>query len=153
MASSHHGHANVMNRFILFLAAFLGLAFAQAPAFAVTLTANISLSTQTMTVMHRGAVVGHWPVSTARRGKVTPTGNWSAKWLSRYHKSSRYNNAPMPYSIFYNGNYAVHGTYQTKRLGRPASSGCVRLAPAHAKQLFALVKAEGLENTRIIIQH
>jgi lipoprotein-anchoring transpeptidase ErfK/SrfK len=153
MASSHHGHANVMSRFILFLAAFLGLAFAQAPAFAVTLTANISLSTQTMTVMHRGAVVGHWPVSTARRGKVTPTGNWSAKWLSRYHKSSRYNNAPMPYSIFYNGNYAVHGTYQTKRLGRPASSGCVRLAPAHAKQLFALVKAEGLENTRIIIQH
>ena len=153
MASSHHGHANVMGRFILFLAAFLGLAFAQTPAFAVTLTANISLSTQTMTVMHRGAVVGHWPVSTARRGKVTPTGNWSAKWLSRYHKSSRYNNAPMPYSIFYNGNYAVHGTYQTKRLGRPASSGCVRLAPAHAKQLFALVKAEGLENTRIIIQH
>jgi len=153
MASSHHGHANVMGRFILFLAAFLGLAFAQVPAFAVTLTANISLSTQTMTVMHRGAVVGHWPVSTARRGKVTPTGNWSAKWLSRYHKSSRYNNAPMPYSIFYNGNYAVHGTYQTKRLGRPASSGCVRLAPAHAKQLFALVKAEGLENTRIIIQH
>ena len=143
-----------MRRFHSFLAAFVGLALAHIPATsAATLTANVSISTQTITVMHRGAVVGHWPVSTARRGKVTPTGNWSAKWLSRYHKSSRYNNAPMPYSIFYNGNYAVHGTYQTKRLGRPASSGCVRLAPAHAKQLFALVKAEGLENTRIIIQH
>ena len=143
-----------MNRLIPFLAAFAVLALAQLPAAsAATITANISISTQTMTVMHRGAVIGRWPVSTARRGKVTPTGSWSAKWLSRYHKSSRYNNAPMPYSIFYNGNYAVHGTYQTKRLGRPASSGCVRLAPAHAKQLFALVKAEGLENTRIIIQH
>ena len=143
-----------MKTFISLIAASVALAILQVPAAsAATLTANVSISTQTMTVMHRGAVVGHWPVSTARRGKVTPTGNWSAKWLSRYHKSSRYNNAPMPYSIFYNGNYAVHGTYQTKRLGRPASSGCVRLAPAHAKQLFALVKAEGLENTRIIIQH
>ena len=106
-----------------------------------------------MTVMHRGAVVGHWPVSTARRGKVTPTGSWSAKWLSRYHKSSRYKGAPMPYSIFYNGNYAVHGTYQTKKLGRPASAGCVRLSPDHAAKLFSLVKAEGLANTRIIVTH
>ena len=105
-----------------------------------------------MTVVHRGTVIGRWPVSTARRGKVTPTGSWSAKWLSRHHRSSRYNNAPMPYSIFYNGNYAVHGTYQTKRLGRPASSGCVRLAPAHAAKLFSLAKAEGLANTRIIVR-
>jgi lipoprotein-anchoring transpeptidase ErfK/SrfK len=141
-----------MNRLIPFLAAFAVLALAQLPAAsAATITANISISTQTMTVMHRGTVIGRWPVSTARRGKVTPTGSWSAKWLSRYHKSSRYNNAPMPYSIFYNGNYAVHGTYQTKKLGRPASSGCVRLAPDHAAKLFSLVKAEGLENTRIII--
>jgi lipoprotein-anchoring transpeptidase ErfK/SrfK len=141
-----------MNRLIPFLAAFAVLALAQLPAAsAATITANISISTQTMTVMHRGTVIGRWPVSTARRGKVTPMGSWSAKWLSRYHKSSRYNNAPMPYSIFYNGNYAVHGTYQTKKLGRPASSGCVRLAPDHAAKLFSLVKAEGLENTRIII--
>lgn len=122
-------------------------------AFAATLTANVSLSTQTMTVIHRGRVIAHWPVSTARRGKITPTGSWSAKWLSRNHRSSRYNNAPMPYSIFYNGNYAVHGTYDTKRLGRPASSGCVRLAPANAAKLFALAKAEGLNNTRINVRY
>ena len=143
-----------MKRLLPFVAASLMLAFTQAPvAFAATLTANISISTQTMTVVHRGTVIGRWPVSTARRGKVTPTGSWSAKWLSRHHRSSRYNNAPMPYSIFYNGNYAVHGTYQTKRLGRPASSGCVRLAPAHAAKLFSLAKAEGLANTRIVIRH
>lgn len=143
-----------MKKFLPFLAASLGLALLQAPAvFAATLTANVSISTQTMTVMHRGEVIGRWPVSTARRGKVTPTGAWSAKWLSRYHKSSRYKGAPMPYSIFYNGNYAVHGTYQTKKLGRPASAGCVRLSPDHAAKLFSLVKAEGLENTRIIVRH
>jgi lipoprotein-anchoring transpeptidase ErfK/SrfK len=143
-----------MKRFISLVAASVALAILQVPAAsAVTLTANVSISTQTMTVMHRGAVIGRWPVSTARSGKVTPTGSWSAKWLSRYHKSSRYNGAPMPYSIFYNGNYAVHGTHQITKLGRPASAGCVRLSPDHAKQLFALVKAEGLENTRIIIRH
>jgi lipoprotein-anchoring transpeptidase ErfK/SrfK len=143
-----------MKRLLSFLATFVGLALAQIPAAsAATLTANISISNQTMTVMHRGAVIGHWPVSTARRGKVTPTGSWSAKWLARHHKSSRYGGAPMPYSIFYNGNYAVHGTYQLKKLGRPASAGCVRLSPDNAKKLFALVKAEGLENTRIIIRH
>ena len=79
--------------------------------------------------------------------------SWSAKWLSRNHRSSRYNNAPMPYSIFYNGNYAVHGTNQTSKLGRPASAGCVRLAPQHAAILFSLVKAEGLGNTRIVIRN
>jgi len=126
--------------------------FAQASvASAATLTANVSLSTQTMTVIHRGKVIGRWPVSTARRGKVTPTGAWTAKWLSRHHRSSRYNNAPMPYSIFYSGNYAVHGTNQISRLGRPASAGCIRLHPDNAAKLFALAQREGLKNTKIVV--
>ena len=119
---------------------------------AATIVAKVDISTQTMTVTHRGRVKYRWKVSTARAGKVTPSGAWSAKWLSRNHRSSRYNNAPMPYSIFYNGNFAVHGTYQTNKLGRPASAGCVRLAPDHAAKLFSLTKAEGLANTRIIIR-
>ncbi len=144
---------SVMNCLLRVMAVAAALLMAPYAAQAATITANVNISTQTMTVMHRGNVVGRWPVSTARRGKVTPTGSWTAKWLSRHHKSSRYNNAPMPYSIFYNGNYAVHGTNQTGKLGSPASAGCVRLAPAHAAILFSLVKAEGLENTRIIIRN
>ena len=105
-----------------------------------------------MTVTHRGKVKYRWKVSTARAGKVTPTGTWSAKWLSKNHKSSRYNNAPMPYSIFYSGNYAVHGTNQISRLGRPASAGCVRLHPENAAILFNLAQREGLKNTRIVVQ-
>ncbi len=141
-----------MRRIVATLAAFAALVHASA-ASAATLTANVSLSTQTMTVIHRGNVIGRWPVSTARSGKITPTGSWKAQWLSRNHRSSRYNNAPMPFSIFYNGNYAVHGTYQTKKLGRPASAGCVRVAPEHAATLYSLAKAEGLENTRIIVRN
>jgi lipoprotein-anchoring transpeptidase ErfK/SrfK len=140
-----------MKKLAWFLAVFVALAQMSA-ASAATLTANVSLSTQTMTVIHRGTVIGRWPVSTARRGKVTPTGSWSAKWFSRHHRSSRYGGAPMPYSIFYNGNYAVHGTYQTKRLGRPASAGCIRLSPSHAATLYSLARSEGLANTRIVVR-
>src|SRR5688572_3330126 len=140
-----------MKRIAIIFAAFALLSQASV-ATAATLTATVSLSSQTMTVTHRGKVIGRWPVSTARRGKVTPTGAWTAKWLSRHHRSSRYNNAPMPYSIFYNGNYAVHGTNQVSRLGRPASAGCVRLSPAHAAKLFSLARSEGLKNTRIVVR-
>lgn len=119
---------------------------------AATIVAKVDISTQTMTVTHRGRVKYRWKVSTARAGKVTPSGAWSAKWLSRNHRSSRYNNAPMPYSIFYSGNYAVHGTNQISRLGRPASAGCIRLHPDNARVLFELARREGLKNTRIVVQ-
>ena len=119
---------------------------------AASLVAKVDISTQTMTVIHRGQVKYRWPVSTARRGKVTPAGSWSAKWLSKNHRSSRYNNAPMPYSIFYNGNYAVHGTNQVSRLGRPASAGCIRLHTQNAAVLYRLAQQEGLKNTRIVVQ-
>ncbi|RIK83960.1 MAG: hypothetical protein DCC69_13305 [Hyphomicrobiales bacterium] len=135
--------------FALALALVIG---APAASQAATLVARVDISTQTMTVVHRGQVKYRWKVSTARRGKVTPAGSWTAKWLSRNHRSSRYNNAPMPYSIFYNGNYAIHGTNQIGRLGSPASAGCIRLHPDNAAVLYRLAQREGLKNTRIVVQ-
>ena len=125
---------------------------APAAAQAASLVASVDISTQTMTVIHNGKVKYRWPVSTARRGKVTPAGTWTAKWLSKNHRSSRYNNAPMPYAIFYSGNYAVHGTNQVGRLGRPASAGCVRLHTQNAAVLYRLAQQEGLKNTRIVVR-
>lgn len=120
------------------------------PAAAERVVARISISKQMMEVWHEGRKLFEWPVSTARRGKVTPIGQWKgAQYLSRNHRSSLYNNAPMPYAIFFNGNYAIHGTDQVRKLGRPASAGCVRLAPANAKILFNMVRAEGKENLRV----
>ena len=138
---------------------FAGMALALAvvltapvSASAASVVAKVDISTQTMTVTHRGKVKYRWKVSTARAGKVTPSGSWTAKWLSKNHRSSRYNNAPMPYSIFYSGNYAVHGTNQVSRLGRPASAGCVRLHTKNAAILYGLAQREGLRNVRIVVQ-
>ncbi|SIQ15918.1 L,D-transpeptidase catalytic domain [Rhizobium sp. RU20A] len=120
-------------------------------ASAANLVAKISLSSQTMTVTQNGVVTYRWKVSTARKGYVTPQGAWKAKWLSRNHRSRKYNNAPMPYAVFYNGGYAVHATFDLKRLGRPASHGCVRLHPDHAATFFSLARQNGLANTRIVV--
>ncbi len=128
----------------------LGSAGASAAA---SVVARVDISTQTMTVTQNGSVKYRWRVSTARSGKVTPTGSWSAKWLSRNHRSSRYNGAAMPYAIFYSGNFAVHGTNQVSRLGRPASAGCVRLDTGNAAKLYALTQQVGLKNVRIVVHH
>ena len=115
------------------------------------LVVKVDVSAQQMSVYQDGVKRYNWKVSTARRGKVTPRGRWKAKWLSRHHRSSRYNNAPMPHSIFYNGNFAVHGTNQIAKLGRPASAGCIRLHPENAAVLFGLTKSYGLENTYVSV--
>jgi hypothetical protein len=53
--------------------------------------------------------------------------------------------------VFFRGGFAIHGTNAVGRLGRPASHGCVRLAPGNAAKLFQLVKAHGASSTRIAI--
>lgn len=134
----------------LTVAALLVIACAHTAA-AERVLAMVSVRDQTMKVYHENRLLYEWPVSTAKAGKITPAGQYKPEFLSRHHRSKRYNNAPMPFAIFYSGNYAIHGTDQIKRLGRPASHGCVRLHPDNARILFQMVQAEGLENTRVVI--
>lgn len=137
---------------IFALGAFAALFMAVQPA-AASVVANVSLSGQTMTVIENGSVRYQWKVSTARKGYVTPRGTWTAKWLSKNHRSRKYDNAPMPFAVFYNGGYAVHATTDIKRLGRPASHGCIRLNRENAAAFFALANRYGLANTRINVSH
>ena len=84
-----------------------------------------------------------WPISSARSGFSTPGGSYAPTHLELMHYSKKYNMAPMPHAIFFRGGYAIHGTYETSELGRPASHGCVRLSPGNATTLYNMVKAEG----------
>lgn len=111
---------------------------------------QVDKSTQRMSVSVNGQHRYTWAVSTGIYG--TPSGTFRPQALSRNHRSSLYQNAPMPYSIFYDGNFAIHGTTHVSQLGGPASRGCVRLHPSNAAVLFSLVQREGLGNTRISIQ-
>ena len=119
---------------------------------AEALEVRIDISDQEMTVTRLGVVEGVWDVSTARAGKCTPLGEFHPYRLVRMHYSSLYDNAPMPWSIFFYGNYAIHGTTAVDRLGTPASAGCVRLAPEHAEALYGWVREVGMRETLIVIE-
>lgn len=111
--------------------------------------ARINLSTQRMDVSVHGQPAHNWAISSGRSGYATPRGSFRVQWTSRMWYSRKYDNAPMPHAVFFNGGVAVHATSSVGMLGRPASHGCVRLAPAHAAQFYALVQRHGNANTRI----
>src|SRR5437016_3483574 len=109
-----------MRKMLVAATALFAFCVTAAVAHAGTIVANVNISTQTMTVTENGWEKYKWKVSTARPGYVTPTGQWRAYLASLHHRSRKYDNAPMPYAIFFNGGYAIHATYEVKRLGRPA---------------------------------
>jgi lipoprotein-anchoring transpeptidase ErfK/SrfK len=115
------------------------------------IVAHVDISEQRMVLEVDGEALHEWPVSTARPGKETPTGVFDVEWLSAKHRSSLYNNAPMPWSIFYDGDYAIHGTTDVAALGTPASAGCVRLHPENAKILFKMVTKRGYDSLKVVI--
>jgi lipoprotein-anchoring transpeptidase ErfK/SrfK len=114
---------------------------------------RVDLSEQSMTVLVRGKVAHVWKVSTAGRGYHTPTGFWTPYRMHVMWRSRKYDNAPMPHSIFFHEGYAIHATPYVKRLGKPASHGCVRLHPDNAKALFALVRQYGPAAVRVSIEN
>ena len=141
-----------MKQSILLAAAFVAMLFgATSPGWAAKLEARIDISSQTMTVVKSGRVLYRWKVSTARKGYITPRGSWRPTRLHRMWYSRKYDMSPMPYSVFYRGGYAIHGTGAVKSLGRPASHGCIRLHTANAAQFYSLVKQVGPSNTRITV--
>lgn len=113
--------------------------------------ARIDISSQRMVVLVDGVRQTEYAVSTGRKGYRTPTGYFKPQRMHKKYYSHKYHNSPMPNSIFFAGGIAVHGTYETGRLGRPASHGCVRLAPRAAAELFELVRQHGMQNSRIIV--
>jgi lipoprotein-anchoring transpeptidase ErfK/SrfK len=114
--------------------------------------ATIDVSSQSLNVAVNGWSYGTWAVSTARRGYSTPRGTFGVQRLAAVYYSKKYDNSPMPHSVFFYGGNAIHGSYHLRQLGSPASHGCVRLAPEHAEELFALVEKYGPKYTRIIVQ-
>ncbi len=123
--------------------ALLGCALlASAGAAHATVQVAIDLTHQRMHVdSNEGSF--DWPISSARSGFSTPHGSYAPERLELMHYSHKYHMSPMPHAIFFRGGYAIHGTYSTASLGRPASHGCVRLSPGNATALYDMVRHEG----------
>ncbi len=113
---------------------------------------RVDKSAQIMTVTVDGEQRYAWKVSTGIADYDTPEGDFRAFRMERDHFSREWDDAPMPYSIFFTQEgHAIHGSYDVKHLGRPASHGCVRLSKENAAVLFALVKEQGLKATRVVL--
>ncbi len=113
--------------------------------------AHIDLSEQRLHLYVDGEKIDTWKISAGLKKGWTHTGTFRPYFLSKNHRSSLFRGAPMPYSVFYDRDWAVHGTTAVKRLGNPASRGCVRLDPKNAAVLFNLVAKQGKKNTVIWI--
>jgi len=135
------------------LAAALAAAilFAAAPARA-DLLIQVDKATQQMTVSADGELLYTWPVSTGRDGYDTPNGAFNPLWMDRDHRSEEWDDAPMPYSMFFTKQgHAIHGTFEVRHLGQPVSHGCVRLSVKNASILWELVKQHKMANTMVVL--
>jgi hypothetical protein len=138
-------------RTLLSAGLLVGLLAAPAMPARADVQIHIDKAAQRMTVTVDGDQRYVWPVSTGVASYDTPDGEFQPFRMEKDHFSREWDDAPMPYSIFFTQKgHAIHGTNHAS-IGRPASHGCVRLSVAHAGTLFALVKKEGMKNTKVTL--
>lgn len=93
--------------------------------------ACIDLSGAQAWLIDDGAVTyGPVPITSGRKGFRTPPGTFSVDFHSRDHVSSIYD-APMPYSVFFNGGIAFHQGSLSQ-----LSHGCIHLSRSAAREFF-----------------
>ncbi|MBW0116634.1 L,D-transpeptidase [Pseudonocardia abyssalis] len=77
-----------------------------------------------------GITYGPVPITSGRAGFRTPPGTFPVTFHSRDHVSSIYD-APMPYSVFFNGGIAFHQGSLSQ-----LSHGCIHLSRTAAQEFF-----------------
>ena len=98
----------------------------------------VSLSDQ-LAFLYRGStLVAVSTISSGKPGKDTPTGVFPILEKQRFHKSLKYENAPMPFMQRIDKyGIALHAGHLP---GTPASHGCVRLPGEFAAKLFRVTE-------------
>jgi len=77
-------------------------------------------------------------VSTGKPATPTPIGRFT---IQERHNSTRmqgedYDVPDVPYVMYYDRGYAIHGAYWHHQFGAPVSHGCTNVAVNHARWLF-----------------
>ena len=122
--------------------------------------AYVRRSDQKMYLYVNGNPYAEYLVSTGAPGHDTPNfdrhpnGRVYDKYSSSTFPGGNYAGlGNMPYAVFIQGGFAVHGTPKGnwKNLGRKASHGCVRVHPDNAFTFNRLVRQYGVDNVWITI--
>lgn len=119
---------------------------------AAAVRALVDISEQRMRVYVNGKKRYTWRVSTGTNATPTPIGSFTPFALTRKQYAKQWNmHLPYVVSLDMKGT-AVHGTYQTRKLGRKASHGCIRLHPRNAAIFYRLVGQYGMWNSNVTIK-
>jgi lipoprotein-anchoring transpeptidase ErfK/SrfK len=104
-------------------------------------SACVRLSTKQAWLLHDGKVVfGPVKITSGKKGQATPKGMHRVLWKDKNHLSSEFDDAPMPWSVFFaEGGIAFH----TGSL-RAQSAGCIHLADSVAKRFFGALSVGDL---------
>jgi hypothetical protein len=122
--------------------------------------ADVDKNAQRLYLYIDGALTYTWKTSTGRVGYETPdmdthpNGRIYDRYTSTKYPDGDYNGlGNMPYAVFIQGGYAIHGTTRGNwsMLGRPASHGCVRLHPNNGQIFNLLVRKNGIRNVWITV--
>jgi len=102
---------------------------------------------QTLRAYQRGrGLIFYWLVSTGRQSYETPSGYFLAHGFSSRHWSNTFD-APMFWSVFFQGGKALHSSLDREALGdlgdRPSSHGCIHIEEYRAEALFHLIGRSG----------
>ena len=137
-------------RRVLGILAVMALSLFGAAAAQAGVDVRVDIAAQRVQVTTTDGESYNWAISSGRKGYRSPNGVFRPTRLEKNWYSRKYGGA-MPNAVFFHGGYALHGTTAVRALGRPASHGCIRLHPANAAKLFALVKKHGAGQTRIAL--
>lgn len=104
---------------------------------------HVSLSNQSLVAYEGDVPVFATLVSTGKAGHETPTGLFqiqskhvSATMDDDASPDGAYSIEDVPWTMYFNGNIALHGAFWHNAFGTVRSHGCVNLAPADARWLF-----------------
>ncbi|XHX80570.1 MAG: L,D-transpeptidase [Stenomitos frigidus ULC029] len=103
---------------------------------------EVNLSSQRLIAREGKTPVYAILISTGKASTPTKTGVFAIQTRDRTARmrGADYDIADVPYTMYYDGNYAIHGAYCHHRFGTPVSHGCVNLAVDHAGWLFNWAK-------------
>jgi len=103
---------------------------------------HVDLSEQTLVAYEGDRPVFATTVSTGREGFETPTGIFRIKskhvstTMDDLHGDEPYLIEDVPWTMYFEGNFALHAAFWHRSFGRVRSHGCVNLAPSDARWLF-----------------
>lgn len=115
---------------------------------------EVDLSEQKLYLKEGDKTTSTFLVSTGKWAP-TPTGEWRIWSKLRYTRMSggskalgTYYNLPnVPYTMFYNQGYGIHGAYWHSNFGTPMSHGCVNMKPEEAGIVYNWASV----GTRVVI--